>query len=173
METTKNKLSPYERDFFNKLSNYLDTKLYFYGSIQRDDYKPGYSDIDVDIFTDNVNSTISKMQNLLNVSKQDFKKFVSKPLKKQGIIHGYKLKYKEPENNFKTELSVYDIKYKDDILYEHGRKQNLPFIVSMMLIIIKFLYFNICIIPKNIYLDLKNYIVDLVDDDYKGFVTID
>ena len=113
------------------------------------------------------------MQNLLNVSKQDFKKFVSKPLKKQGIIHGYKLKYKEPENNFKTELSVYDIKYKDDILYEHGRKQNLPFIVSMMLIIIKFLYFNICIIPKNIYLDLKNYIVDLVDDDYKGFVAFD
>ena len=81
--------------------------------------------------------------------------------------------YEEPENNFKTELSVYDIKYKDDILYEHGRKQNLPFFVSMMLIIIKFLYFNICIIPKNIYLDLKNYIVDLVDDDYKGFVTID
>ena len=43
----------------------------------------------------------------------------------------------------------------------------------MMLIIIKFLYFNICIIPKNIYLDLKNYIVDLVDDDYKGFVAFD
>lgn len=173
METTKNKLSSYESEFFNKLSNYIGTKLYFYGSIQRDDYKPGYSDIDVDIFTDNVNSTISKMQNFLSVSKDDFKKFVSKPLKKQGIITGYKLKYKEPENNFKTELSVYDIKYKDDILYEHGRKTNLPFIVSIMLIIVKFIYFNIGIIPKNIYLDIKKYIVDLVDDDYKGFVTID
>ena len=173
METTKNKLSPYEKDFFNKLSNYIDTKLYFYGSIQRDDYKPGYSDIDVDIFTENVNSTISKMQNVLNVSKEDFKKFVSKPLKKQGIIHGYKLKYKEPENNFKTELSIYDTKYKDDILYEHGRKTNLPFIVSMLLIIIKFLYYNIEILPKKIYLIIKDYIVDLVDDDYKGFVAFD
>ena len=65
METTKNKLSSYESDFFNKLSNYLDTKLYFYGSIQRDDYKPGHSDIDVDIFTDNIHSALIKIQNLL------------------------------------------------------------------------------------------------------------
>ena len=164
METTKNKLSSYESDFFNKLSNYLDTKLYFYGSIQRDDYKPGHSDIDVDIFTDNIDSALIKIQNLLNVTKSDFKKFVSKPLKKQGIINGYKLKYRERQNNFK---------YKDDILYEHGRKTNLPFIVSMLLIIIKFLYYNIGIIPKNIYLNMKNYIVDLVDDDYKGFVAFD
>jgi hypothetical protein len=173
METTKNKLSVYESDFFNKLSNYLENKLYFYGSIQRDDYKPGHSDIDVDIFTDNPDSTIIKIQNFLNVTKQDFKKFVNKPMKKQGIINGYKLKYKEPENNFKTELSIYDIKYKDDILYEHGRKTTLPFIVSMLLIIIKFLYYNIGIISKNIYLNMKNYIVELVDDDYKGFVSFD
>ena len=173
METTKNKLSVYESDFFNKLSNYLETKLYFYGSIQRDDYKPGHSDIDVDIFTDNVDSAIIKIQNFLNVTKQDFKKFVSKPLKKQGIINGYKLKYKEPENNFKTELSIYDIKYKDDILYEHGRKTNLPFFVSMLLIIIKFLYFNIGIIPKNIYLNIKDSIMNLVDDYNKGFVSFE
>jgi hypothetical protein len=173
METTKNKLSSYESDFFNKLSNYLDTKLYFYGSIQRDDYKPGHSDIDVDIFTDNIHSSLIKIQNLLNVTKSDFKKFVSKPLKKQGIINGYKLKYRERQNNFKTELSIYDTKYKDDILYEHGRKTNLPFIVSMLLIIIKFLYYNIGILPKKIYLIIKDYIVDLVDDDYKGFVAFD
>ena len=49
METTKNQLTPYESNFFNKLKIYLDTPLYFYGSIQRDDYKSGYSDIDIDI----------------------------------------------------------------------------------------------------------------------------
>ena len=78
MENTKNKLLPYESDFFDKLSNYLETPLYFYGSIQRDDYFPGKSDIDVDIFTENMHSTISKMQNFLNVDKNNFIKFVNK-----------------------------------------------------------------------------------------------
>ena len=52
METTKNKLSPETKQFFDKLSSYLDTKLYFYGSVQRDDYFDGKSDIDVDILED-------------------------------------------------------------------------------------------------------------------------
>ena len=53
METTKNEL-PYKlKRFFYKLENDLDTKLYFYGSIQRNDYVAGKSDIDVSIFTDN------------------------------------------------------------------------------------------------------------------------
>ena len=171
METTKNKLSPYERDFFNKLSLYLDTKLYFYGSIQREDYNPGKSDIDVDIFAENTHSTITKMQNFLNVDKTQFIKIVIKPLKKTGIINGYKLKYEEPENKLATEFSIYDIKYKDEILYEHGRKIQLPFIISTLLIILKFLYYNIGIIPKNAFLQIKNFIIDLVEDGYKGFVS--
>ena len=78
METTKNKLSPYETIFFNKLINYLDTKLYFFGSIQRYDYFPGISDIDVDIFTDNVSRTISQIQNYLNIDKKITNKFIYK-----------------------------------------------------------------------------------------------
>ena len=70
METTTNNLSPYESIFFNKLSNYLDTKLLFFGSIQRYDYFPGVSDIDVDIFTDNVSRTISQIQNYLHINKK-------------------------------------------------------------------------------------------------------
>jgi predicted nucleotidyltransferase len=69
METTKNKLSPYATTFFNKLGNYLDTKLYFYGSIQRDDYFTNDSDLDVAIFTDNTSSMLSKMINYFNIKK--------------------------------------------------------------------------------------------------------
>jgi len=78
METTKNKLTHQEEVFFNKLSNYLDTQLYFFGSIQRDDYLPKSSDIDVDIFTENENSTITKMMNFLNVERSKFKKIIWK-----------------------------------------------------------------------------------------------
>jgi hypothetical protein len=41
METTKNKLPEKEQQFFNELSKYLDTSLYYYGSVQRNDYFPG------------------------------------------------------------------------------------------------------------------------------------
>ena len=52
METTRNELSKNEKKFFEELSNYLETPILFFGSIQRSDYFPGKSDIDVDIFTD-------------------------------------------------------------------------------------------------------------------------
>jgi hypothetical protein len=169
METTKNQLTPYESNFFNKLKIYLDTPLYFYGSIQRDDYKSGYSDIDIDIFTENMNSTIVKLQNFFNSNQ--YKKIIIKPQDKKGIINGYKFKYSEPENNFKCEIAVYDIKNKDEILQEHGRKEKLPFIISILLVFLKTLYYNIGIVPKEIYLKTKNYIMDLVDTDYKGFLS--
>jgi hypothetical protein len=174
METTKNKLTPYESNFFDKMRNYLDTKIYFYGSVQREDYFSGKSDIDVDIFTENMNSTITKMQNLLNVNRNNFIKVVIKPLNKNGIINGYKLKYAEPENNLHVEFSIYDSKYKDEILYEHNRKTKLPFIISILLSTIKYLYYNIGIIPKTIYLKIKNFLINLVDyGGYKNFVSID
>jgi polyribonucleotide nucleotidyltransferase len=56
METTRNKLPDVIQVFFNKLSEYLDTKLLFYGSIQRSDYFPGSSDIDVDVLRPDINS---------------------------------------------------------------------------------------------------------------------
>ena len=171
METTKNKLTPYESEFFNRLRIYLDTPIYFYGSIQRDDYKPGYSDIDIDIFTENMNSTIIKIQRFLN--NTDYTKVVIKPLNKKGIIDGCKFKYEEIENKFQCEISLYNIKNKDEILQEHGRKIDTPFIISMLLVLLKTLYFNIGIIPKNIYLKAKNFVMDLVDYDYKGFVSFD
>ena len=87
METTKNKLSPYATTFFNKLGNYLDTKLYYYGSVQRNDYFNDDSDLDVAIFTDNVSSMLSKINNFLNVKKYEFKKFVWKTIFKKLLAY--------------------------------------------------------------------------------------
>ena len=73
MENTKNKLTFNQYDFFQKLRNYINKPIYFYGSIQRNDYFPGKSDLDVDIFTDNESSTIYALGNFLNLTKNDFK----------------------------------------------------------------------------------------------------
>ena len=42
-------MPPYAKKYFLKLGIYLDTPIYYFGSIQRDDYFPNSSDIDADI----------------------------------------------------------------------------------------------------------------------------
>jgi len=173
METTKNEMPEYAKHFFNKLSNYLDTKLYFYGSIQRNDYFPGSSDIDVDIFTDNINSTISKMQHFIGAKRSEFKKVVYKLRTSNKVIHGYKFKYDDLHNNLKTEFSIYDEKNKNEILVEHGSRISIPFYISWMLISLKYLYYNVGIIPQTYYNYLKNKIIDSVDGKNAIFVVIE
>jgi hypothetical protein len=160
METTKNKMPPYAKDFFDRLKNYLNTKIYYYGSIQRIDYFPKSSDIDVDIFTDNETSTISKLQNFLGVNRYEFKTLVYRLHKTDKLIRGHKVLYKDKFNNFITEISIYNNKYKDDVLLEHSAKFDLPLYISFLLIVLKFLYYNTPILPKEIYLVLKNIVLD-------------
>ena len=78
METIKNKIPDTTKQFFDELSDYLNTKLLFFGSVQRSDYFPGESDIDVDIFTDNPSRIINQIQNYLNIDKKTTIKFILK-----------------------------------------------------------------------------------------------
>jgi predicted nucleotidyltransferase len=175
METTRNKLTPQEQIFFNKLSNYLDTKLYFFGSIQRGDYLPNSSDIDVDIFTENENSTITKLMNFLNVERNKFKKFVWKLNNfNNELVYGYKIMYKSAENKFSVEISIYNEKYKHKILYEHNDKKDIPLYATVLLIILKFLYYTLHIIPFSWYVKSKKFVLSKMlfkKDDH--FVVID
>ena len=176
METTKNILSSYSNNFFNKLSNYLETPMYFFGSVQRNDYFPNSSDIDVDIFTENEHSTMMKMQNYLQIEKYKFKKFVYRLEKSKQLVHGYKVKYKDIETDhfLKVEFSIYNEKYKDVVLEEHQRKIQLPFYVSYLLILLKYLYYDFSILPKFIYIDLKKFLMNIcIDGKQTEFVVID
>ena len=161
METTKNNLPDNVKKFFNGLSEYLNTKLLYYGSVQRYDYFPGKSDIDVDIFTDNVNSTINKMQHYLRVERKKFKKFVWVVNHNNRFTTGYKIFYKDHKGKFSAEFSIYDEKYKEDILKEHLSKTVLPFYATYLLIILKFLYYNLNLINHNYFKYLKRKILTL------------
>lgn len=174
METTRNQLPPYPVYFFNKLGNYLDTKLYYFGSVQRRDYFPESSDVDVAIFTDNVQGTITKMQSILNVNKKDFKKFVWKLNSSDIMANGHKLLYKEPDNNFVAEFSIYDDKFKDKILFEYHDKQELPYYATVLLIIAKYLYYSFALIPGYWYTAMKKFILSyLIGRKEDHFVIID
>jgi len=159
METTKNEMPEYNKIFFEKMKIYLDTKIYFFGSIQRPDYFQIGSDIDVAIFTDNIKSTISKLQVFLNVQTSDFQKFVWRLNYDNSLVEGYKIIHKEPEHNFVVEISIYDEKYKEGILNEHNGKKDLPMYATCALIIIKYLFYTLNIIPAEWYRYLKEYIL--------------
>jgi predicted nucleotidyltransferase len=162
METTKNKIPENQEIFFEKLKKYLDTKIYFFGSVQRDDYFKESSDIDVAIFTDNVKGIIYKLQIFLDKESDDFKNFVWKIPGDNTIVKGYKVKYKNKDENFVTEISIYDIKYKEKVLKEYNGKRELPFYATWSLIFIKFLFYKLGIIPLELFLYLKNFILTVM-----------
>jgi hypothetical protein len=157
METTKNTMPEYSQLLFNKIQQNLDTTLYFFGSIQRDDYFPNSSDIDVAIFTDNIKSTVLKLQSILNVTPADFKQFVWKLNYDNSLVNGHKIIYKE--GSFLAEFSIYDEKYKNEVLVEHNQKMLLPFYATYSLILIKYLFYQFHIIPTEWYIYLKNIIL--------------
>lgn len=174
MDTTYNKLTKDEEIFFNNLKNYLDNQIIFFGSIQRNDYLKGYSDIDVVIFTDNVYSTNSKLLAYLEIPKSKIKKIVWK-LQNGEIVSGYKIMYKNNEKHFSVEFSIYNEKYKKSILREHIYKSfNLPTYAVCLLYILKTLFYKLNIINKDIFKNIKQFILGpLIGLDYDRFVTLD
>lgn len=174
METTINKMPDYAENFYQRLNNYLNNNVYFYGSVQRADYFPEDSDIDVAIFTDNVSSTLNKISCFLKKNKNEFKRFVIKLVNSNKIATGYKVMYVEPENNFKTEFSVYDEKYKNDILKECYLKNNLPLYSVFLLQILKLIYYKLNIISYETYSYLKDIAINKITGNSNGsFVILD
>lgn len=139
----------------NKINNYLDTQIYFYGSILRSDYIPGKSDIDMVIFTDNEYSTISQLQHVLHVKRNEFKKVVWKL--NGDDIYGYKIKISG--SNPETEIAIYNNDFKQILLKEFlAPINNSPLLVVISLYILKFLYYRLGLLSKTYYAKIKGYI---------------
>uniref|UniRef100_A0A6C0KY27 Polymerase nucleotidyl transferase domain-containing protein n=1 Tax=viral metagenome TaxID=1070528 RepID=A0A6C0KY27_9ZZZZ len=170
METTRNKLPEKVELFFQELSEYLDKKLLYYGSVQRRDYFEGKSDIDVDIFTDNENSTITKLQHFLDKPKERFKKIIWRLNHNNQVVYGYKIYYTSPEKDFQVEFAIYNEKYKKGVLKEHLKKTVLPFYAIWLLTILKFFYYQLHLIDKSTFTYIKKLImthgIGLPHDDF-------
>lgn len=158
METihANNKLSEHAASFFNRLRDYLETPVYFYGSILRSDYVDGHSDIDTDIFTDNEGRTISQMSAFLHIPTRKFKKIIWRSRITNRLIYGHKVMYDDTENSLKVEFSIYNEKNKEEILTTHLSKSNLPTYASVILWILKTLFYHLHLISIENYRFLKN-----------------
>ena len=171
MEITKNELPQNVKTFFYNLSEYLDTPLLYFGSVQRSDYVHGKSDIDVDVFTDNEYSLMNKMQHYLHVSKKDFKKVIW--IIKDTTTYGYKLKYKNEKKNINAEFSIYNEKFKDLVLAEHNSKRLLPLYVSILLYILKFVYYQFPLLDKKTFNYLKRLLINNIFGKDGQFLVLD
>jgi hypothetical protein len=156
-QITKN-LTKKESDFFHKLSDYLDTKLYYYGSVTRDDYVPNKSDIDIAIFTDNEHSIMSKMQHFLHAKRNAFDKIAWK-LNGQ-LIYGYKIKCID-YNGINCEISIYNKEFKTILIDDYNKPlKNQTLLIYVLLNVLKFLYYQIPLLPKSTFIELKRYILN-------------
>lgn len=153
-----NKLTYKQRIFLDKLSAYIETPLYFYGSIERPDYIIGKSDIDIDIFTDNIHSMIFKLQQYLNVPNDGVSNIRWKaitPYTKNFYCKKIRFKNKYID----LEINIYEEKYKKNLKKVRDTKRNLPFFVIWLLYIVKVMYYQISIIPLSTYRIWKRFIL--------------
>lgn len=157
METINNDLSPETKKFLKRMSNYIGCKLYFYGSVQRPDFFPEDSDIDIDIFTDNINSTLSKLETFLNLEKSKIKRiymFIDSKL-----VKGTKFVYINHDLKLKCEISVFSNSNKAIVLKEHTKKTILPFFVIWLMIILKTCFYTLHILDIDQYKSIKHVLL--------------
>lgn len=160
MNKVLQKFKPETRKFFIDLQNYMDTELYFYGSVTRDDYVHLKSDIDIAIFTDNEKSTIAKLQHFLHVKRNAFDKLVWKI--EGEMIYGYKIKCEKyidyPIEAKKCEIAIYNNDFKPILMKEITTQNMIPIQLSVLLYILKFVYYKLSLIPYQTYVTYKRYI---------------
>jgi len=157
MKHVEQKLSIKSKLFLTTLSNYIDISFYYFGSILRPDYIPGSSDVDIDIFTDNEYSTVSKLLNYIKYSRKNVKNVVW-VLADGTTSYGYKINHVlDSENMF--EYSIYNTRFKDKILAEHRGKIVLPIYITVCLQLLKILFYKFNLISGKTYSETKRYLL--------------
>lgn len=124
------------RVILKNLEQVTNHKIYFFGSSQRFDFIDG-CDIDIAMFTDNIPSLISIIIGFLN-TKNEFKQIIH--MHNTVVINGYKLNFSDEKQNINIELVIYDKKFKHIMLDFYEKSVNLPFIIPIILLCLKYMY---------------------------------
>jgi hypothetical protein len=178
----KEKLSTEQYSYFSELQEKIGLPLFFMGSITRSDYIKGKSDLDIEIFSDNVTSTKEKLNYLFNYYEGQKENTIIIVKIKDVPFSGYKYKVNDSEIEF--DLTLYKKESQKTILYYRIREINVPFTISAFLIIIKFLHYRLNIInERNYYLTKKGvwefynsekvFFKLLNDSEYKKYYNIE
>jgi predicted nucleotidyltransferase len=161
METPKHPLTIQQSRFLSKVRSVLPEKLYFYGSILRDDFLPGISDIDVLYFTkDNLQKTVDDLYRFLlqdtNKTRLQQLQFLYHSTETRKVISGYKIKYTSIDSGMVIEISFYEFPFKEMIMKEQLRKADIPVFVVYSMLILKVLAYKYRVLPENLFRWIKD-----------------
>jgi hypothetical protein len=164
METTRNQLPSPVQQYIHRLSHQLQLQPYYYGSVQRLDYFPGLSDVDIAYFTDNVSSSLSTLSYALDVKVSDIKGFLtllsSDKTGKKQMIRGHKIGVFEPETNVYIEISLFQEKDKDIVLEYKNKDIHLPLYIVYTFMILKCISYYTIFLPLPVFNQIKNQILN-------------
>ncbi len=161
MNFTNNRLSNKSNNILHGVEQYLDKPIFMYGSVQRYDYVLNRSDIDVDIFTDNETQTSVRLQHYLNIPKNRVSRIILKIDDSDTVITGTKMTYvAQNSESGSIEFMIFDCKYKTEVLNFHLSKCVIPMFATVILVILKFAYYRMRIIPIDYFKNIKNYVMN-------------
>jgi len=159
MEEIKYRLTEQNYHFLKKFQESIGSELIFFGSIKRCDFLQKYSDIDIAIISDNVENTLAKLKNFLNMDNQKIRKIFQKfKYPDSNIVNGYKITYKDIDNDIIFDIMVYDEKYRIPVMNNINKINNLPTYMIFLMCILKYLYYTLGLLTKGMFLDVKNFI---------------
>jgi predicted nucleotidyltransferase len=174
----QNKLIAPEKKFLTELKNYLELPIDIYGSLIRMDYFPNKSDIDIAIFTDNLENTVHRLIDFLGISSKKVRIFKMKSINKSSYkvktIWGFKTNYKLDVSNYslkpglfyyhknfkRFEILIYNIKNKSYIINSIKTHFELSFFSSIFIYMLKLFYYYFFLNEK-FYKNIKDYILEL------------
>jgi hypothetical protein len=79
------------------------------------------------------------------------------------MIHGHKFTYKNEKQNTFLDINIYNKKDEEYVKKDCQPKIDVPVYITAMLVILKTLYYQVGILPKDIYVYLKQIIMDILD----------
>ena len=162
------KLTKQQTDFLEEIQHYIGHPFYYYGSVERIDYLPGKSDIDIDIFTPNLYSTLFKLRQFLIIPETEIN-IIKWRTRRPIIATFYCHKIKYDNGIVKLELNIYDDKYKNTLMGIRDSKRNIPLYVLMLVYTIKVMGYNTSLLSSSHLVLFKKFVMGhLLDmeDDY-------
>ena len=140
-----------------------------YGSVTRKDYYHGKSDYDIVFVVDDIDNACDLFEDYLECAnktrtnsmyKIHYKDFVHYSLN-EDVVQVPGFKYKLSIDNYKNDLIIVN---KNDFKIDYNQSlilaKQIGFIPLFILGIIKFIYYQLNLIPNALYIFLKNFILD-------------
>ena len=89
------------------------------------------------------------------------------------IIPGYKLKYIDKENQINVEFSIFNEKYKNQVIESQKVQIKTPYFLCLIILFFKTLCYEFNIIPFKIFRKMKNYLLGITNKDKQNYIIMD